>query len=82
VKFWIDLWSGDLPLHLAYLVLYNLATNRAAFINTLLIRLGVGVGEVGMFVLFGFLMIGRWRWWMISFVSWLPIYLQWMRVIV
>ena len=38
VKFWTDRWSGDL----AYPVLYNLATNRVASVDSLLIRQGVG----------------------------------------
>ena len=42
MKFWTDQWSGDLPLHLAYPVLYNLATNRAAPLDSLLIRQGMG----------------------------------------
>ena len=42
VKFWNNRWSGDLPLHLAYPVLYNLATNRVASVDSLLIRQGVG----------------------------------------
>ena len=45
MKFWTDQWSGDLPLHLAYQVLYNLATNRAASVDSLLIRQGVGGQE-------------------------------------
>ena len=38
MKFWTDRWSGDL----AYPVLYNLATNRVASVDSLLIRQGVG----------------------------------------
>ena len=38
MNFWTDRWSGDL----AYPVLYNLATNRAASVDSLLIRQGVG----------------------------------------
>ena len=40
VKFWIDRWCGDLPLHLAFPVLYNFATNRAASIDSSLICQG------------------------------------------
>ena len=42
VKFWIDRWCGDLPLRLAFLVLYNIATNREASVDSSLIRQGVG----------------------------------------
>ena len=35
VKFWTDRWCGDLPLHLAFPVLYNIATNKAAFVDYL-----------------------------------------------
>ena len=30
VKLWKDRWCGDLPLNLAYPILYNFATNREA----------------------------------------------------
>lgn len=42
VKFWIDRWCGDLPLRLAFLVLYSIATNRAASVDSSLIRQEVG----------------------------------------
>ena len=42
VKFWIDRWCGDLPLHLAFLVLYNFSTNIAASIDSSLIWQGAG----------------------------------------
>ena len=32
VKFWKDRWCGDLPLNLAYPVLYNFAANKEAFV--------------------------------------------------
>ena len=40
VIFWIDHWCGDLPLHLAFPVLYNIATNRAVYVDSFLIRQG------------------------------------------
>ena len=40
VKFWIDWWCGDLPLHLAFLVLYNFAANKAASVDSSLICQG------------------------------------------
>ena len=42
VKFWANQWCGDLPLHLAFPVLYNFATNRAASVYSSLIRQGAG----------------------------------------
>ena len=42
VKFWIDWWCGDLPLRLAFPVLYNIATNREASVDSSLIRQEVG----------------------------------------
>ena len=41
-----------------------------------------GIGEIEMFVLFEVPMIGRRMWWMISFDSWHPIYLEGWMVIV
>ena len=41
VKFWIDR-CGDLPLHLAFLVLYNFAANGKAFVESSLICQGAG----------------------------------------
>ena len=40
VKFRTDWLCRDLPLHLAFLVLYNIATNRAASVDSSLICLG------------------------------------------
>ena len=40
VKFWTDQWCGDLPLHLAFPVLYNIATYKAAFVDSSLICQG------------------------------------------
>ena len=40
VKFWIDWWCGDLPLHLSFLVMYGIATNREAFVTSSLEQLG------------------------------------------
>ena len=34
VKLWTDRWCGDLPLHLAFLALYNFATNREASVES------------------------------------------------
>ena len=42
VKFWIDQWCGDLPLHLAFSVLYNSVANRVAFVDSSLICQGAG----------------------------------------
>ena len=76
VKLWTDRWCGDLPLRLAFPVLYNFAANREASIESSRYVKEQGIGELGMFVSFGVLMIGRQMWWMISFDSWHPIYLQ------
>ena len=75
VKFWTDRWCRDIPLHLAFPALYNFVANRKVSVESSLICQGAGIGELGMFISFGVLMIGRQMWWMISFVSWLPIYL-------
>ena len=75
VKFWSDRWCGYLPLLLAFPTLYNFAANKEASVESSLKCQGAGIGELGMFVSFGVLMIGRQMWWMISFNSWLPIYL-------
>ena len=40
VKFWIDQWCGDLPLQLAVLILYGIATNREASVDSSLIWQG------------------------------------------
>ena len=40
VKFWIDQWCGDLPLHLSFPVVYGIATNREASAASSLERLG------------------------------------------
>ena len=42
VKFWTDRRCGDLPLHLAFPVLYNFAVNREASVESSLICQGVG----------------------------------------
>ena len=42
VKFWTDRWCGDLPLHLAFPVLYNFVANKAASVDSSLICQGVG----------------------------------------
>ena len=44
--------------------------------------MGQGIGEFGMFASIEVLMIGRQMWWTSSYVSWHPIYLQGLRVIV
>ena len=41
VKFWIDRWCGDLSLHLAFLVLYNIAANKVTSVDSSLICQGV-----------------------------------------
>ena len=41
VKFWIDRWCRDLPLHLSFLVVYGIATNREASVASSLERLGI-----------------------------------------
>ena len=41
VKFWTDQWCGDLSLHLAFLVLYNIAANKATSVDSYLICQGV-----------------------------------------
>ena len=42
VKLWKDRWCGDLPLNLAYPVLYNFAANREASVQSSLICHGAG----------------------------------------
>ncbi|XP_023927687.1 uncharacterized protein LOC112039077 [Quercus suber] len=42
VKFWIDRWCGDLPLHLAFLILYTFAANKAASVESSLLCQGAG----------------------------------------
>ena len=42
VKFWKDRWCGDLPLKLAFPILYIFVVNREAFIESSLICQGVG----------------------------------------
>ena len=41
VKFWIDRWCRDLPLHLSFSVVYGIATNREASVASSLERLGI-----------------------------------------
>ena len=40
VKFWTDRLCRDLPLHLAFPILYNIATNKAALVDSSLICQG------------------------------------------
>ena len=75
VKFWSDRWCRDLPLLLAFPTLYNFAANKEASVESSMICQGAGDRDLGMFVSFRVLMIGRQMWWLISFISWLPIYL-------
>ena len=70
VKFWIDRWCRDLPFHVTFSVVYWIATNREASMDSSLERLGWRNGEVGMLVSFENQMIGRWVLWMNSFVLW------------
>ena len=42
VKLWKDKWCGDLPLQLAFLVLYNFVTHREASVESSLICQGAG----------------------------------------
>ena len=42
VKFWKDRWCGDLPLKLAFPVLYNFAANKEASVESSLICQGAG----------------------------------------
>ena len=42
MKFWKDRWCGDLPLNLAYPVLYNFAANKEAFVQSSLTCHGAG----------------------------------------
>ena len=69
VKLWKDRWCGDLPLNLAFPILYNFATNREASVESSLICQGAGIGEFRMFASIEVLMIGRQMWWMSSYVS-------------
>ena len=72
VKFWIDQWCGDLPLHLAFLVLYNFVANRVAFVDSSLICQGARDRRTWDVRFIRGPNDGRW---MISFDSWHPIYL-------
>ena len=78
VRFWQDGWYGDQPFQVAFPRLYGIAIDKEAFVEASLSRQGQRIEEFGMFVLFGNLMIGRWRKGCIFFVSWEPIPLQWM----
>ena len=78
VRFWQDGWYGDRPFQVAFPRLYGIAIDKEAFVEASLSRQGQRIEEFGMFVLFGNLMIGRWRKGCIFFVSWEPIPLQWM----
>jgi len=42
VKFWTDQWCGDLPIDLAFSVLYNFAAKRVAFVDSSLICQAAG----------------------------------------
>ena len=42
VEFWTNRWCEDLPLHLTFPILYNIATNRAASVDSSLLCQGVG----------------------------------------
>ena len=46
MKFWKGRWCGDLPLKLAFLVLYNFAVNREASVESSLICQGVGYRRI------------------------------------
>ena len=78
VRFWQDGWYGDQPFQVAFPRLYGIAIDKEAFVEASLSRQGQRIEEFGMFVLFGNLMIGRWRKGCIFFVSWELIPLQWM----
>ena len=82
VKLWKDRWCGDLPLNLSYFFLYHFAANREASVQSSLICHGAGDRRIWMFASIEVLMIGRQMWWTSSYVSWHPICLQGLRVIV
>ena len=42
VRFWHDCWCGDHPLKAAFPVLYEIAIDREAFVESTLVRQGVG----------------------------------------
>ena len=42
VKFWTDRWCGDLPLDLAFSILYNIVANKEASVETSLMCQGAG----------------------------------------
>ena len=46
VKLWTNRWCGDLPLQLAFPVLYNFAANREASVESSLICQGAGDGRI------------------------------------
>ena len=41
VKFWTDLWCGNSPLQLTFLVEFGIASNKEAFVASSLERLGI-----------------------------------------
>ena len=46
MKFWKDRWCGDLPLKLAFPILYNFVVNREAFVESSLICQGAGYRRI------------------------------------
>ena len=75
VKLWTDQWCGDSPLHLTFPSVYGIVFNKEASVASSLERLGIEVGEVGMFFLFGDQMIGKWVLWMNFSSFWVQIFL-------
>ena len=76
VRFWQDGWYGDQPFQVAFPRLYGIAIDKEAFVEASLSRQGQRIEEFGMFVLFGNLMIGRWRKGCIFVIYWELILLQ------
>ena len=74
VKLWTDQWCGDSTLHLTFLNVYGIASNKEASVASSLERLGIEVGEVGMSFLFGDQMIGKWVLWMNFSALWVQIF--------
>ena len=66
---------GDQPVKEAFLVLYENATNCEALVESLLVRLQGGRGGAGMFGSIVILMIRKWNWCWLFFISWSLIFL-------
>ena len=64
VKFWKDIWCGNIPLCEVFPSLFVFAVSQDAWVADCWDSMGDGI-----LVSLGHLMIGRWRWWLVSFRS-------------